>query len=188
MRVPPPVLVVRTDDPGTERKRAMMMGVRIWMLVDLEPGYERLHEGERIEATTQWCRPEMLPAEVVSWDVPVHVERVAANRPGEYDWVAHSNGHLSALLSGWKESEGPTAISGCLMYDRYLHLFHHIVPRTRGRILRRAVITQEANRIPTPHGGYSVNPSGPPTFTERGDVPSDRTVTWDCVELDTDAE
>jgi hypothetical protein len=181
--------VVRTEDHVTERKRVMMMGVRIWMLVDLEPGYERLHVGDRIEATTQWCRPETLPAEVVSWDVPVHVERVAANRPGEYDWVAHSNGHLSALLSGWKESEGPTAISGCLMYDRYLHLCHHIAPTTRGRIIRRAVITQAANRIPTPtQGAYSVNPSGPPSFTERGDVPSDRTVTWDCVELDTDAD
>ena len=166
----------------------MMMGVRIWMLVDLEPGHERLLVGDRIEAATTWCRPEMLPAEVVSWDVPVQVERVATNRPGEYDWVARNNDHVSALLSDWKEPEGPTAISGCLMYDRYLHLFHHIVPTTRGRVLRRAVITREATRTPNPHWGYSVNPSRPPTFTERGDVPPDRTVTWNCVELDTDDE
>jgi hypothetical protein len=33
-----------------------------------------------------------------------------------------------------------------------------------------------------------VNPSGPRTFTERSDVPPDGTVTWDCVELDTDDE
>ncbi|WP_252190341.1 MULTISPECIES: hypothetical protein [unclassified Rhodococcus (in: high G+C Gram-positive bacteria)] len=130
----------------------------------------------------------MLPVEVVSWDVPVHVERAATSRPGEYDWIAQANGHFSALLPDWKESEGPTAISGCLMYDRHRRMFHHVVPTTRGRILRRAVITQEAHRVPAPRGGYSVNPSGRPTLTERGDVPSDRAVTWDCVELDTDAE
>lgn len=158
------------------------------MLVDLEPGYERLHIGDRIEATTEWCRPEMLPAELVSRDVAVQVERVAANRPGEYEWIAHSNDHVSALLPDWKESEGPATISGCLMYDRYLHLFHQTVPTTCGRILRRALITREANRNPAPHGGYSVDPSGPPTLTERVGVPADRTVTWHCVELDTDDE
>lgn len=162
--------------------------MRIWMLVELEPGYERPHVGDRIEATTAWCRPEMLPAEVVSWDVPVQVERVATNLPGEHDWVAHCNERVSALLSAWKESEGPTAISGCLMYERYLHLFHHVARTTRGRIVRHACITRDAHRTPTSHGGYSVNPSGPPTFTERSDVPPDRTVTWDCVELDTDDE
>ncbi|MFC9361975.1 hypothetical protein ACFTZB_36060 [Rhodococcus sp. NPDC057014] len=158
------------------------------MLVDPEPGHERLRIGDRIEAATTWCRPEMLPAEVVSWDVPVHVERVAAHRPGEYDWVARNNDHVSALLADWKEPEGPTAISGCLIYDRHLHLFHPTVPTTRGRVLRRAVITREATRTPNPHGGYSVTPSRPPTFTERGHVPPDRTVTWNCVELDTDDE
>ncbi|MFC9553940.1 hypothetical protein ACFTWF_24155 [Rhodococcus sp. NPDC056960] len=158
------------------------------MLVDLEPGYERLQVGDRIDATTRWCRPDMLPAEVVSWDVPVHVERVATNGAGEGDWIAHSEGHFSALLPDWKESEGRTAISGSLMYDRYLHLFHRVVPTTRGRILRRAVITREAHRIPAPHGGYSVNPSGPPALTERGAVPPGRTVTWDCIELGTEAE
>jgi hypothetical protein len=30
--------------------------MRIWMPVDLEPGYERPHVGDRIEATTAWCR------------------------------------------------------------------------------------------------------------------------------------
>ncbi|MFZ2173592.1 MAG: hypothetical protein WAW17_06065, partial [Rhodococcus sp. (in: high G+C Gram-positive bacteria)] len=159
-----------------------------WMLVDLEPGYERLHVGDRIDATTGWCQPEMLPAELVSWDVPVHVERVAANRPGEYDWIAHIDDHVAALLPARKESEGPATISGCLMYDRYLHLFHQTVPTTSGRILRRALITREANRTLTPHGGYSVNPSGPPLLTECGDAPPDRTATWDCVELVTDDE
>lgn len=156
------------------------------MLVDLEPGCERLHVGDRIDATTTWCRPQMLPAEVVSWDVPVRVERVAANRTGEYDWIARNHGHICALLSDWKESPGPTAISGCLMYDRYLHLFHRTVPTTHGRIVRRAFVTRQAHRTPTPHGGYSVTLSGPPTLTECGAVPSDSTVTWNCVELDTD--
>ncbi|MFC9361933.1 hypothetical protein ACFTZB_35830 [Rhodococcus sp. NPDC057014] len=158
------------------------------MLVDLEPGYERLQPGDRIDATTAWCRPEMLPVEMVSWDVPVDVERVAGHRPGDVDWIAHSNDNVSALLSDWKESKGPTAISGALVYDRYLHLSHQVVPRTRGRILRRASITRHANRRPTRRGGYVVDPSGPPTFTERHTVPADRIVTWDCVELDTGDE
>ncbi|GCE40894.1 hypothetical protein Rhow_004537 [Rhodococcus wratislaviensis] len=38
---------------------------------------------------------------------PCTFERVAANRPGEYDWVARNNDHVSALLSDWKEPEVP---------------------------------------------------------------------------------
>jgi hypothetical protein len=41
---------------------------------------------------------EMWSAEVVSWDEPVQVERVPTNLPGEHDWVAHCNEHVSALL------------------------------------------------------------------------------------------
>ena len=73
-------------------------GVQIWMLVNLEPGYERLHVGDGIEATTEWCQPEMLPPELVSRDVQVQVERVAVDGPGGYDSIARSHVHICALL------------------------------------------------------------------------------------------
>ncbi|MFD5807159.1 hypothetical protein [Rhodococcus sp. 11-3] len=161
--------------------------MRIWMLVDLEPSYERLHVGDTIEGTTEWCLPHMLPPELISRNLPAHVERVPASTPGGFDRVAHLGDGVSALLPPGYPEDGRDTVSGCLLYDRYLGVFHRTVPTARGRIVRRGWITQLANRTPTRYPGwYSVHPSGPPTLWEGGGrIPAERTVTWDCVLLDT---
>jgi hypothetical protein len=161
--------------------------MRIWMLVDLEPGYERLDVGDMIEGTTMWRSPESLPPEIVSWDVPAWIEKAPDFRPGEHEWVAHLGDGVSALLRRWDGDEGEARISGCLDYDRHLRVFHATIPTARGRILRRAQITKKADRAPTGHPGwYTVCPFGPAALADFGaPVPRDRTVTSFCVQLDT---
>lgn len=158
------------------------------MLVDQEPGYERLHIGDSIEATTEWCPADTLPPELVSRNVPVRIERIHGEESRKDEYVAHADPNVSALLHGESAVPGDAELTGCLMYDRYLHLFSTTVPVSRGVIVRRGVVTRKANRLPTRYPGwYSVNPSGPATFVEFGErVPSERTITWDCVEIDTE--
>ena len=161
----------------------------MWMLVDLKPGFEPLNLGDVIEGTTTWWEPETLPKELVSWDVPVTIERAAANKDGTHDWAARISENVSALLPNWAGGEGPATISGCLVYDRYLWLFHPTVPTARGQIIRRGKIAQNAHHRPRPSapGWYSTTLWGPSIFVEFGtNVWPEKTIQWDCVQLDTD--
>jgi len=171
------------------RTSAILTGMRIWMLVDIEPGYERLHIGDRINGTTTWCSPDTLPPALVSAEVPVRVERFPKTRVVDQpDWIATLTDGVATLLPDWPGPEGLASISGCLMYDRYLHLFHHTVPTAGGRIVRRGLVVRRAHRRPVgEHDWYTVHPYGAPHYTEqRSGLWPEWTVDWDCVELDTD--
>lgn len=94
----------------------------------------------------------LFPEELVSHDVPAHLERVATAQ-GSDEWIAHLSDTFAAVVPGWEGGAGSATLTGYLQWDRYLWLFHP-TPHARARIIDRANLTQATTltpaTVPTP--------------------------------------
>lgn len=163
----------------------MTRSAAVWMLVDLEPGYEPLEVGDTIEPTTLWRFPQkgsLFPEELVSHDVPAHLERVATAQ-GSDEWIAHLSDTFAAVVPGWEGGAGSATLTGYLQWDRYLWLFHP-TPHARARIIDRANLTQATTLTPGDRPNtYIPHYHGPMTVSPAGKPPPGHHIQWRCARL-----
>ncbi|WP_024796484.1 hypothetical protein [Tomitella biformata] len=92
----------------------------LWMLVDLEPGYEALEIGDRITSTTEWITAEDIPGGVPHSLITKVAGVVEPDPdPRKYGWMRLGR-KFSASVWTWTADPGPTLAGGLLLYDRYL--------------------------------------------------------------------
>lgn len=157
----------------------------LWMLVDLEPGYEPLELGDTIEPTTLWRfsrKESSLPEAMISHDVPARLERVVTAK-GHNEWIAHLSDTFATVVPHWDRDEGPATLTGYLEWDRYLWLFHP-TPQARARIIERANLTQATTLVPSSQPNtYTPHYHGPMTLSPAGKPPPGHHIQWHCARL-----
>lgn len=121
--------------------------MRIWMLVDIEPGYEPLVLGEEIEARCRWIDASALPADLVSRDLQFSLTPwiTRDGSPSKTESIGHC-GPITALLKTPNPSARSVVVSGCLEYDRYI--LSPVAPTVRGRIVSLGALVAYAHPDP----------------------------------------
>ncbi|ANS28509.1 hypothetical protein R1CP_19125 [Rhodococcus opacus] len=128
--------------------------MRIWMLVDREPGFAEITIGDRLTAWTEWRGQEGIPDEIVSKNLDVIVTR----SDDGYWLIRDPSGLPFAALLGDSKSEwapGPAKMSGCVEFDRYMHyVYTDEAPSTTGTVVGLGVL----------QGTWPIRPDGSTRF------------------------
>ncbi|CAM3143357.1 hypothetical protein RHDE110596_19140 [Prescottella defluvii] len=115
----------------------------LWMLVDLEPGYDRLRVGDVIEGSAVWLEAGIdiqdspIPGEILSTDVAA----VVGDSAGPH--CVLDLGALGSVLAGARGETGSAVrMSGTPMLDRYAWATSRLRSKVRGRIVRTGVLVR----------------------------------------------
>ncbi|WP_442240399.1 hypothetical protein [Rhodococcus sp. TAF43] len=125
----------------------------LWMLVDLEPGYDALRVGDVIEGSAVWfdagteIQDSPLPGEILSTDVAGVVG------DGDGPHCVLDLGALGSVLARARDGAGSTVLlSGTPMFDRYAWATSRLRSKVRGRIVRTGVLVRPYRTPADPDG------------------------------------
>lgn len=166
----------------------------LWMLVDLEPGYDALRVGDVIEGSAVWfdagteIQDSPLPGEILSTDVAGVVG------DGDGPHCVLDLGALGSVLAKARDGAGSAVLlSGTPMFDRYAWATSRLRSKVRGRIVRTGVLVRPY-RTPSRPGWYDGASLRSGSLRFRSVPPWDRvqtfdvgrgeSVDWYCVEIE----
>lgn len=164
--------------------------LRIWLLLSDEPDETwDLEPGDRVEGPARWTAGGGLPAEVVSREVPVTIERDEGNGGS---LARLPTGH-TVWVGGLGGERGDVTLTGCVELDRYLGVVQGSSARIAGTIVRKAKLVQDEVTQELPAGQTSgwvgFYPVGPVRFAEWSEpIPSGRRLVWRCMLVESSVE
>lgn len=156
----------------------------LWMLVDLEPGYERFEVGDQITPTCYWMTSREIPGGVpdalIAREVPVHVE-FNTDR-GRSTARLRFSGAVTALVSTWAAPTGKARVDGLLLYDRYQWTQDREVISTV-TVMERTGLIRARDLYPTSSAGWYAPEYFGPNKVWTGSPPDGYDYTWHSVRV-----